>query len=284
MRPAAYHSQSMCVPLCWGRRRGSGRERDAMLPRTPHAIPGRVIAAAAALVTVGLCLTPGPAAASASTVTGHLLFSSSGANGGLLTDGAAVAAPRAASPSYTVFAGMDLPNEITRGPDGAWWFTNVGSNSIGRLSAGGTLSDFTAAGINSPGGITAGPDGALWFTNEGTFNGSAWAGSSIGRIAVNGSARMFHAPSIVDPSSITVASDGALWFTNAAVNIPGQAGSIGRISVSGTIRTFTGAAIHHPAGITAGPDGALWFTNSNNTIGRITTKGVTSSFASPAVK
>jgi len=124
-----------------------------MLPRVPHAIPGRVIAAAAALITVGLCLTPGPAAASAPTVTGHLLFSSSGASGaGLLTGGAAVTARRAASPSYSVFAGMDLPNQVTRGPDGAYWFTNVGSNSIGRFNASGTLSDFTAPGINTPGG------------------------------------------------------------------------------------------------------------------------------------
>src|SRR5262249_10037814 len=150
-----------------------------MMPRTPHAIPGRVTAAAAALVTVGLCLAPGPAAASAATGAGDLLFSFSGGNGaGPLTRGAAVAGPRATSPSYFVFAGMDLPNQITRGPDGAYWFTNVGSNSIGRLNASGTLSDFTAPGINSPGGITAGPDGALWFTNQGNLDGSTWAGSS----------------------------------------------------------------------------------------------------------
>src|SRR5437588_9380592 len=90
------------------------------------------------------------------------------------------------SPSYSVFAEMDLPNKITRGPDGAYWFTNVGSNSIGRVTATGTLADFTAPGINSLGGITAGPDGALWFTNEGTFNGNAWIGSSTGRITMNG--------------------------------------------------------------------------------------------------
>jgi hypothetical protein len=87
------------------------------MPRTPHAIPGRVIAATAALVTISLCLTPGPAAASTPTVTGHAVFSFSGANGaGPLTGGAVVAAPRATSPSYSVFAGMDLPNQITRGP------------------------------------------------------------------------------------------------------------------------------------------------------------------------
>src|SRR5689334_11756786 len=145
------------------------------MPRIPHAIFGSV--AATALVTAGLCLTPGPAAAS-SSVTGHVLFSFSSANGAKpLTGGAAAATQRATSPSYSVFAGMDLPNEITRGPDGAWWFTNVGSNSIGHLTASGALSYFTAPGINAPDGITAGPDGALWFTNEGTFNGSAWAGS-----------------------------------------------------------------------------------------------------------
>ena len=31
-------------------------------------------------------------------------------------------------------AGIDTPQEITAGPDGALWFTNYASNSIGRIT------------------------------------------------------------------------------------------------------------------------------------------------------
>ena len=54
---------------------------------------------------------------------------------------------------------------IAAGPDGALWFTNSGSNSIGRITTAGTVTNYTGPGISGPGGIAAGPDGALWFTN-----------------------------------------------------------------------------------------------------------------------
>lgn len=44
--------------------------------------------------------------------------------------------------------------------------------------------------------------------------------------------------------------------------------------------SFTDLSISQPDGITSGPDGALWFTNyGNNTIGRITTTGMVSNYA-----
>ena len=60
------------------------------------------------------------------------------------------------------------------GPDGALWFTNYDpqSNSIGRITTTGTVTNYTDPGIRNPVGIVAGPDGALWFTND----------NSIGRI------------------------------------------------------------------------------------------------------
>jgi streptogramin lyase len=47
---------------------------------------------------------------------------------------------------------------------------------------------------------------------------------------------------------------------------------------------FESAAIDGPQQITAGPDGALWFTNAgNNSIGRITTAGVVTSFTGTGI-
>jgi len=73
----------------------------------------------------------------------------------------------------TIYPGIDHPEGITAGPDGALWFTSS-NNSIGRITTSGKISGYTGSGIDLPGSITAGPDGALWFTNFG--NGS------IGRI------------------------------------------------------------------------------------------------------
>src|SRR5271165_790374 len=62
-----------------------------------------------------------------------------------------------------------LPNSgpvgITAGPDGNLWFTEFSGNKIGRITPGGTVTEFSA-GItpnSGPDGITAGPDGNLWF-------------------------------------------------------------------------------------------------------------------------
>ena len=63
--------------------------------------------------------------------------------------------------------GIDQPDGITAGPDGALWFTNDANNSIGRITTAGVVTNYTGTGIDAH-GITAGPDGALWFTNTAT--------------------------------------------------------------------------------------------------------------------
>ena len=70
------------------------------------------------------------------------------------------------------------PQGITAGPDGAPWFTNQQTNTIGRITTSGAITTYTGTGISGPDGITAGPDGALWFTNYGN--------NSIGSITTTG--------------------------------------------------------------------------------------------------
>ncbi|MBV8149953.1 MAG: hypothetical protein JOY59_00220 [Candidatus Eremiobacteraeota bacterium] len=72
-------------------------------------------------------------------------------------------------------ASGSLPAGIVAGPDGAMWFTEE-SGRIGRLTIGGTLTEFPlASGSGSIAfGIATGPDGAIWFAEFGT--------NKIGRI------------------------------------------------------------------------------------------------------
>jgi virginiamycin B lyase len=60
-----------------------------------------------------------------------------------------------------------VPLEITAGPDGALWFTEINANQIGRISPLGqhTVTELAIPTANSgPVGIAAGPGGTLWFT------------------------------------------------------------------------------------------------------------------------
>ena len=178
------------------------------------------------------------------------------------------AARAAAQPGQvTVFGqlGIDDPDAITAGPDGALWFTNSANNSIGSITTAGAVSNYTGNGIDSPDAITTGPDGALWFTN--------FANNSIGSITTTGVVSNYTGSGIDDPDAITTGPDGALWFTNFANN------SIGSITTTGVVSNYTARSVFEPDAITAGPNGALWFTNSGNvSIGSITTTGVVSSY------
>ncbi len=68
------------------------------------------------------------------------------------------------------------PTGIAAGPDGNLWFTESDGNRIGRITPGGTITEF-ARGISAksrPFGIAAGPDGNVWFTE--------FSGNRIGRV------------------------------------------------------------------------------------------------------
>ena len=171
-------------------------------------------------------------------------------------------------------SGIVYPQDMTRGPDSAMWFTNGGvgggSYSIGRISKTGSVTIYPLTAY--PNGIAAGSDGAVWFTYPNT--------NAIGRITTSGALTRFTDSSISDPGNITAGPDGALWFNNQGT------GTIGRITTHGVISSYS-AGPDGPGSasfITTGPDGAIWFTNpSTNTIGRITTNITPAIFAkSPA--
>jgi streptogramin lyase len=182
-----------------------------------------------------------------------------------------------AAKSLTEFNGS-LPTDahteqITRGPDGNFWFIVSAPTEIGQITPQGDMHlypMFLPAGI-VPKDITVGVDGQLWFTEFGT---DAIGCVSVGSYLSYGEYHdgITHGAA---PYGITPGPDGNLWFTEYS----GE--RIGRITPSGVITEFSAGitrdgTLHY---ITAGPDGNLWFTETNDRIGRITPSGVVTEFS-----
>lgn len=159
-------------------------------------------------------------------------------------------------------------NSMDVGPDGNLWFTEYDAGKIARVTADGTITEFTPPGAPRPSQVANGPDGNVWYTD---FDGNAIEAITTGGTFVN----TYTLPSAFsDPYGIVAGLDGNLWFTENAGN------RIGRITTSGTITEFTiPTAGANANGIAAGADGALWFAEySGNKIGRITLAGAITEF------
>src|SRR5262249_24746031 len=133
--------------------------------------------------------------------------------------------------------GSGNPFDITRGPDGALWFTLIHpgadfetSNQIGRRALDGSVTLFSippleatfSVGATAVAGlhITTGPDGNVWYTEIGF--------SKIARLTPSGAVTEFATPTAnADPAFITGGPDGNVWFTESGAN------KIGRITPTG---------------------------------------------------
>jgi streptogramin lyase len=93
---------------------------------------------------------------------------------------------------------------LTRGPDGAIWFS--GGSRIGRLDPGGGLRLFSTHGLSATGGIAA-ADGALWFTDpERARVGRLGLGGDVSSWATNG----------LNPNRIVAGPDDrTVWYAGA---------------------------------------------------------------------
>ena len=175
------------------------------------------------------------------------------------------AADAAAPPELSEFPLAEgvSPFGIALGSDGAMWFTERGTDSVGRIETAGALGPWVRLETGAdPTAIATGVDDAVWFTEQGT--------NRIGRVAPDGSLSEFPVPTDgAAVAGIAPGPDGAMWFTERSAH------RIGRIATDGTISEFSlPSSLPGPLGITAGPDGALWFTeHRGNRIGRITTGG-----------
>ncbi|WP_290646699.1 hypothetical protein, partial [Aquabacterium sp.] len=165
---------------------------------------------------------------------------------------------------------QSVPADITAGPDGNIWFTEMTGNRIGQVTPSGTIKEFfIPTGFSKPNGIVSGPDQNLWFTD--------WYRRSIDKITTGGVVTEFHIPSNSQPAMITSGSDGNLWFTED------NGSHIGRITPNGVILEFPlPIGSNGTDGITTGPDGNVWFIERlGNKVGRITPSGSIVEFSIP---
>jgi streptogramin lyase len=159
------------------------------------------------------------------------------------------------------------PNVIATG-QGAMWFTEYHADQIGRVDAGGSVTQYPTSGPGlsagaDPSGIVVGPDGNVWFTEYGTGRLgeiNPLTGQLVGEYPLpSGSSS--------DPEGIIAGPDGALWFTERGV------GQIGRLDLAAAMPGTSNGITEYPLGtsvpdrfstqpvdLVIGSDDALWVT------------------------
>lgn len=153
------------------------------------------------------------------------------------------------------------PQLMTRGSDGAVWFSNQHIilptifGNIGRIDAAGTITEFDVP--QTPFGMALGPDGNVWFVE--TYQGR------VGRITPSGGVADYSLGAGVHRPTGIAAGNGDIWVAE------GYTSTIDRITTSGTL------VAQYPIPtealwITAGSDGAMWFGGTND-VGRIDVLG-----------
>jgi virginiamycin B lyase len=151
---------------------------------------------------------------------------------------------------------------ITKGPDGAVWFIDTGSESdpqpanlIGRMTTDGSLTEYST-GPNpddSPqvwSSLVTGADGNLWFPQGAT---------RIAKMTTQGVITSYPTglPDAIIGRPI-LGPDGNVWFTyfeNQPQSLPR---GVAKVAPDGTVTTYPITAPVSAQGLTVGPDGNIW--------------------------
>ena len=115
-----------------------------------------------------------------------------------------------------------LPADIAAGPDGNLWFTDSGTNSIGRITTSGVVTEFPIPTPNShPYNIAPGPCGGdMWFTENNTNQDGT---NNVGKITTSGAITEYPIPTQGSgPTGIAPGPDGNLWFAESNVSQLGR--------------------------------------------------------------
>jgi virginiamycin B lyase len=202
----------------------------------------------AVAITTGVSATsgiaPGPSSAT------NLEMWTAGTTGiqDMLSAGGSAAGAPFAGPSF-----VGPANGIALGNDQNEWFTDCGSNSIGKITSSGTITEYP---VESPAsalvGITSGPDGELWYTESAT--------KKIGRIGTDGGIGAEVSTGGLVPGAIA-AGNGLLWIVDGSV--------VESVTTQGALTTYSVSNANFVA-LAAGPDNAMWVTDdANNSIARV---------------
>lgn len=157
---------------------------------------------------------------------------------------------------------------------GDLWFAEAGG--IGRVTMATPvrITEFPVPGGIGSGPVVPGPGGAVWFST---------GDNAVATISLAGVVRRFPNPDFTYVHALVAGSDGNMWFLDT---------NLGRVTPNGQFTEFPIPAFHGrgPSGnaiVAAGGD--LWFTAnttsgrllSDSFIGRVTTAGVITEFATP---
>jgi len=161
---------------------------------------------------------------------------------------------------------------ITRGPDGALWFANFGTQEIGRVTSG-LAGSFSLPNpgpppMSGPFDITVGPDNNLWFT---AFNGTI--GKLVPGLGITGYQAV---PSpTANLKGIAPGSGSTLWYLEAEGDMLRSITTTGSPGVAINLGP-TGLNLGAPDGITAGVGGDtnVYFTTDSGWIGKKDTNSV----------
>ena len=149
-----------------------------------------------------------------------------------------------------------IPRAIVAGPDGNLWFTESGTNRVGKITPTGTITEFVVATGGS--GLCAGQDGALWFPE---------AAPTLGRITTSGSLSERTFTGSLGMLDITTGPDGNLWVLDPDTKRI-WTGAPATSSISFNLNFFTiPKASNGNGSITAGPDGNVWYASGNSAAG-----------------
>src|ERR1035437_7430624 len=157
------------------------------------------------------------------------------------------------------------PSALCVGGDGNLWYTpNDGSLVIGKITTGGTVTEYST-GITSapePYSLCLGPDGNVWF--------GEYSADKIGKITTAGVVTEYDVSPGNGPQDICLGPDGNLWFTNNS-GWP----TFGKITPDGAVTIYVfPESVGDVSGITTGPDGNIWISGDygSNDVYRIPTK------------
>jgi streptogramin lyase len=160
-------------------------------------------------------------------------------------------------------AGSCQNGQIIAGDDGNLWFSEAGNAKVGKITAGGAVTEYAVSG--AVGGVTNGPVGYIWFTEP--------SAGKIGNISPSGQITEYPVTSGNTPEYITEGSDGNLWFTEET-NVYPYWGAIGKMTPQGQETDYNlpysrCGNCFGMQGIVTGPDGNLWF-GDYGVVGQVT--------------
>jgi streptogramin lyase len=166
------------------------------------------------------------------------------------------------------------PRSIAKGEAGVVWFTEPGTQKLGKVNISGekdTFAEYPLTGKGTPYGVAKDQTATNeWFT--------LYSAGEIGKISPTGAITTYPIKAAgSEPESIVLGLEGNLWFTESG------ASKVGKVEpATGAITEYALPAGSRPGEITAGVEAKLWFTErGTGKIGKITSAGVVTEYAVP---